>query len=57
MTLGDDDDLLDYYRREVVGGDGAFVMAASTPDRVAEEMLRKFLQDLVASSAPAASLR
>lgn len=59
VIIGDDADLLDYYRREVAGGDGAFVMAASSPDRVADVMLRKFVQDLIAANAtvPAPSLR
>jgi hypothetical protein len=59
VVVGDDAGVLDYYRREVSGGDGAFVMVATAPDRVVEVMLRKFLRDLVAfgDAAPAAVLR
>jgi len=39
-----------YFRTQVVGGEGAFLMAADPETGIVEAMRRKFLQDLVAGS-------
>ena len=44
--------LEDYFRRNVIGGPGAFVFAAQTFDSFAAAILRKLVQE-VAGSAPA----
>jgi Protein of unknown function (DUF1194) len=43
--------LADYYRDEVIGGPGAFVLAARDEDSFAEAMLRKLTQE-VAGTMP-----
>ena len=43
-----------YFRDQVVGGDGAFLIAADRSAAVLEVMRRKFLQDLVAGARPRA---
>jgi hypothetical protein len=48
--------VLDYYRTEVAGGAGAFVLTAEDGEALAELMRRKFLADLVAA-APLAGTR
>lgn len=40
----------EYYRREVAGGLGSFVMPAGGGDKAAEAMLRKLLEDLLANN-------
>jgi hypothetical protein len=53
VVLGDDPLVLDYYRREVVGGPGAFVIPAREAAALVEVLTRKFLYDIVvASGAP-----
>lgn len=47
VVLGSDPALLDYYRQQVVGGPGAFVLSARNPAAMAELMTRKFLYDIV----------
>ena len=44
--------LEDYYRRNVIGGNGAFVVAARDFDSFAEAILRKLVQE-VAGRVPA----
>ncbi len=47
VVLGDDPIVLDYYRRQVAGGPGAFVMSTGEPAAMAETLRRKFLYDIV----------
>jgi hypothetical protein len=47
VVLGGDPAMLDYYRRQVVGGPGAFVMSTSSSATMAEVLVRKFLYDIV----------
>jgi hypothetical protein len=48
--FGADGAVLDYYRDEVAGGPGAFVLTAKGGEDIAEVMRRKFLQDLIAAA-------
>lgn len=48
VVFGGDPEVIDYYRREAVGGAGAFVIAASGEESLSEVMHRKLLHDLVA---------
>jgi hypothetical protein len=45
--------LADYYRRDVIGGPGAFVVAARDFHSFAEAMLRKLVQEVAGGGAPA----
>jgi len=47
VVLGTDSAVMDYYRREIVGGPGAFVMWASTIAAMSDVMARKFQSDIV----------
>jgi hypothetical protein len=47
--FGADGAVLDYYRDEVTGGPGAFVLTVEGGVGIAEAMRRKFLQDLMVS--------
>ena len=47
VVLGDDPHLLDYYRRQVIGGPGAFVIATGEAATLVEALTRKFLHDIV----------
>lgn len=49
VVLGDDPAVADYYRREVVGGAGAFLMTNSVAPTLTEAMRRKLIMDLVAA--------
>lgn len=40
-------EMLSYYRREVIGGPGAFVMSTAESAALVEALKRKFLQDLL----------
>ncbi len=51
VVFGGDPDLAAYYRSDVAGGAGAFVITAEGPDTLAETMRRKLLRDLVAGLA------
>ncbi len=53
--LNEDPHLDHYYRHNVVGGDGAFVMTALDYEDFAEAILRKLLREI--SGAPVASVR
>jgi hypothetical protein len=56
VVLGDDPAVLDYYRREVIGGPGAFVIATREATALVEVLTRKFLYDIVvASGVPVAN--
>jgi hypothetical protein len=46
VVLGDDPLVLDYYREQVVGGPGAFVIPARDAGTLVEVMTRKFLYDI-----------
>lgn len=52
VVFGGDPDAPAYFRDEVVGGTGAFLIAADSAAVVAEVMRRKFLKDLVAGAPP-----
>ena len=45
--------LEDYYRRNVIGGSGAFVLAARDFTSFAEAMLRKLVQEVAGAGTPA----
>lgn len=47
VVLGDDPLVLDYYRRQVIGGPGAFALAAGEAGALVEVLTRKFLHDIV----------
>jgi hypothetical protein len=51
VVLGSDPLVLDYYRREVAGGPGAFVMATAEPETMVEALTRKFLYDIAAGGS------
>lgn len=46
VVLGFDPVLMDYYRSNVIGGPGAFLLAAATPQAMTEVLARKFLRDI-----------
>ena len=50
VVLGGDPDVADYYRRNVAGGAGSFVIATTAADTLIEVMHRKLLLDLVAGA-------
>ena len=52
VVFGGDPGTIAYFRDEVVGGTGAFLIAADDSPAVLEVMRRKFLQDLVAGPPP-----
>ena len=55
VVLGEDPEILAYFRHEVAGGDAAFVMRAATAGALTGLMRMKLLRDLVAAArAPAA---
>lgn len=47
VVLGGDPELVAYYRRQVIGGPGAFVMSTDGTAGMVEVMTRKFLYDIV----------
>ena len=47
--LGDDPELLAYFRHDVVGGDAAFVMRGVAAEPLTDLMRMKFLRDLIAA--------
>jgi hypothetical protein len=58
VVLDGSPDARGYYRDQVIGGPGAFLIAGPGSAGLEDLMLRKFLFDLVAAAdAPAASLR
>jgi hypothetical protein len=46
VVLGDDPLLLTYYRREVIGGPGAFLLSATAAPTLVEALRKKFLYDI-----------
>jgi hypothetical protein len=52
-VLGDDPLVLDYYRQEVIGGPGAFVIGAGGAATLVEALKRKFLADIVVATRSA----
>jgi Protein of unknown function (DUF1194) len=52
VVFGGDTETIAYFRDQVVGGTGAFLIAADGSTAVLEVMRRKFLQDLVAGAPP-----
>lgn len=52
VALGYDRAIYEYYRREVMGGPTAFVLAANDPDRLVEVLERKFVNELVLNTGP-----
>jgi hypothetical protein len=46
VVLGPDPVLESYYRSSVIGGAGAFLLSADSPDVMAEVLARKFLYDV-----------
>jgi hypothetical protein len=51
VVLGGDPSVLDYYRRRVIGGPGAFVMSTNDLTTMVEVMTRKFLYDIVMNAS------
>jgi hypothetical protein len=52
VVTGDEPGLAEYFRQNVAGGAGAFVIAASGAEALPELMRRKLLRDLVAALEP-----
>jgi hypothetical protein len=50
VVLGDDPVVLDYYRRQVIGGPGAFVISTDEAATLVEALTRKFLHDIVVAT-------
>ncbi len=50
VVLGGDPSLLDYYRQQVVGGPGAFLLSADDAGMIVELLARKFRYDIVMHS-------
>jgi hypothetical protein len=51
IVFGDRDDLPDYFRQNVIGGPGAFLMTVQKPDDLPGALEKKFWQDLLAGIA------
>lgn len=49
LALGSDAEVVQYFRSNVIGGRGAFVMELSDPNEAGEIMMEKFRRDLIAS--------
>jgi hypothetical protein len=52
VVLSEDPAVLDYYRQEVMGGPGAFVLSTGDAASLVEVLRRKLLNDLVVAAAP-----
>jgi Ca-activated chloride channel homolog len=52
VVLGDDPLVLDYYRQQVIGGPGAFLIATDEAAALLEVLTRKFLYDIVVATRP-----
>ena len=50
VVLGDDPVVLEYYRREVIGGPGAFVISTREATTLVDVLTRKFLYDIVVAT-------
>ena len=46
VVIGGDEKIAEYYRREVIGGPTAFVLAADTPDEMVEAFTSKFVSEI-----------
>jgi hypothetical protein len=53
VVLGNDPLVLDYYRQEVIGGPGAFVIQTGGAATLVEALKRKFLADIVVATRSA----
>ena len=53
VVIGHDPGTLAYFRDQVVGGSGAFLIAGDDPDALRGLLLRKFLWDLMVLAPPA----
>ncbi|HKP25411.1 MAG TPA: DUF1194 domain-containing protein [Dongiaceae bacterium] len=49
VVIGGDETIADYYRRQVIGGPTAFVLAAHTPDEMIEAFTAKFVSEITFS--------
>jgi Ca-activated chloride channel homolog len=49
VVLGNDPVAIEYYRQQVIGGAGAFVMTAADRTTLADAFARKFIGDIVAA--------
>lgn len=49
VVLGSDETALEYYRQQVVGGLGSFVMSTGDAATLTQVMIRKFLHDIIAT--------
>lgn len=47
VALGHDRAILEYFRREVIGGETAFVLAANDPHTLVDVLARKFVTEIV----------
>lgn len=47
VVLGGEPSVLDYYRQQVIGGPGAFLLSADDVDMIAELLVRKLRYDIV----------
>jgi hypothetical protein len=52
VVLGFDPVLMDYYRGNVVGGPGAFVLSIEQPSQMSDVLARKFLNDIALRDQP-----
>jgi hypothetical protein len=52
VVLSDDPMVLDYYRQQVVGGLGAFVMSTDDAAAMVEVLMRKFRYDIAMGTSP-----
>jgi len=52
VVLNDDPDLAEYFRDQVIGGPGAFVLTVGTQGALARTMAEKFVRDTVAVIEP-----
>jgi len=48
LVLGDDPEMIAYYRNRVIGGRAAFVMSVSHDSTMTDALVRKFIGDIVA---------
>lgn len=49
VALGNDQTIYHYFKREVIGGTGAFVLTANDPEHLVEVMARKFTSEIVSN--------
>ena len=53
VALGHDRAIFEYFRREVIGGPTAFVLAANDPAKLVDVLARKFVTEIVYNTDPA----